>query len=272
MTDPKRDISKSPKVVLGSDGTFSPTWLQGKTVAPVPVGQQIDAALARRIAAGCRAVGAPHLLGVSLADDPAAKTGTRLPLPGHEDGTAVRPPFLLTTPDLQGAVLFLEAGYALIAGTTAFMAAAVGEGVDAARARFGRYVRALVEPRPSLSHVAAAHPPRHRAWAHPDDVDPASAAARQLALLDAFAEGSCGAPGFADGWWKARRASQTNGERIQGALGAFFDQVFMILEDYTADPDLAEPGDLDDDGLRAAVQEARKTFHRSESGRTRRHP
>ncbi|MFC9287179.1 hypothetical protein [Streptomyces sp. NPDC057052] len=62
--------------------------------------------------------------------------------------------------------------------------------------------------------MAAAHSPDHKVWSRPGDVVPASAAARQLALLDAFIDGTCDAPDFAHGWWKARRASQSNGERL----------------------------------------------------------
>ena len=268
MTDSERDMSVDPRVVLGTDGAFSSAWLQEKSVAPVPVGPRIDAALARRIAAGCRAVATSHLLGTSLADTPGATTGTRFELSGHGDCTGVRVPFLLTTPDLQGAVLLPQEGYALIAGTAAFMAAAVGEGTDTARARFGRYVRALPEPHPSLSTVAATYPPERRAWSRPGDVDPASAAARQLELLNAFTDGTCSAPDFAHGWWEARRTSQADGERVQGALEALFDQVFMILEDYSVDPDLAEPGDLDDDELRTAVRGAWETLRRSGTDRS----
>ncbi|MEV6617183.1 hypothetical protein AB0N31_25705 [Streptomyces sp. NPDC051051] len=129
----------------------------------------------------------------------------------------------------------------------------------------------VTEPEPRESRdlrevlsVAAAHPPGHKAWSRPCDVDPSSAAARQLALLDAFTDGTCGAPDFAHGWWKARRASQANGERVQGALGDLFGQVFMILEDYSVDPGLAEPGDLDDAGLRTAVNAAWVAFRRRE--------
>src|SRR5206468_7771759 len=47
--------------------------------------------------------------------------------------------------------------------------------------------------------------PGHTAWSHPNDVDPASEAARQLTLLDALAERSLRAPDFAHGWWEAMR-------------------------------------------------------------------
>jgi hypothetical protein len=140
------------------------------------------------------------------------------------------------------------------------MAATVGEGVDAARTRFGRYARSLSERHPVLLTVAAAYPSKHRAWSSSDDVDPESAAARPRALLDAFADGTSSAPDFAHAWWEARRASQANGERIRGPLGDLFDRVFMILEDYSVDPDLREPGDLDDAELRTAVSEAWDAF------------
>ncbi|UYQ62471.1 colicin immunity domain-containing protein [Streptomyces peucetius] len=107
------------------------------------------------------------------------------------------------------------------------------------------------------------------AWSHPDDVAPTSAAARQLALLNAFDDGTCSASDFAHGWWQARRTSQTNGERVLGALGALLDQVFMILEDYSIEPGLAEPGDLDDDELRTAVRGAWEEFRRSATDRSR---
>lgn len=262
-------MSTDPRTVLGADGTFASSWLRDKSVAPVPVGAQIDAASARRITAGCRAVEASHLLGARLADTPGATTGTTSRLSPPEDCTGVRPPFLLCTPDMQGAVLFPAAGHMLIAGTAAFMAAAVSEGIDTARARFGRYARALSKRHPSLSAVAATYQPDHRAWYHPGDVEPTSAAARQLALLEAFTDGSCSAPDFAHGWWEARRTSQASGERIHGALGALFDQVFMILEDYSVDPGLAEPGDLGDTELRAAVRAAWDAHRRSGAGRSR---
>lgn len=265
VTGPEHGKSSDSGNVLGTDGAFASSWLREKSVAPVPVGARIDAALARRIKAGCRAVGAAYLITTSLDNTPGATSR----LPADADCTGIRPPCLLRTPGAQGAVLYAEEGYALIAGTAAFMAAAVSEGTDTARARFGRYARSLLERHPSLASVAASHPPGHRAWSHPGDVDPDSAAARQLQLLDAFTDGTCSAPDFAHGWWEARRASRANGERVQGALGDLFDQVFMILEDYSADPGLAEPGDLDDAGLRTAVRAAREAFRQCGTGRSR---
>ncbi|MFJ7264945.1 hypothetical protein ACIQV2_32850 [Streptomyces globosus] len=266
MTDSEYDDASDLRAMLGSDGTFTPSWLRDKSVTPVPAGAQLDPALARRIAAGCRAVGAPYVLATNLAYGPRAIAGTTSQLPTHAEGMEIHPPFMLRTPDLQGAVLFPESGYALIAGTAAFMAAAVGEGIDTARARFGRYARALLGRHPALSAVAATYGPGRRAWSHLGDIDPASAAARQVALLEEFTDGTCGAPDFAHGWWEARRASQAKGERIQGELGALLDEVFMILEDYAIDPELAEPGDLDDAGLEAAVRAAWDAFRHLKTG------
>lgn len=260
MTYPEDGQSADLSAVLGADGNFDSAWLQGKSVAPVPVGAEIDAALARRIGAGCRAVGASHILCADLSLDAGVRIGRTCRLPAGTACAGIQPPCLLCTPDLQGAVLFPEAGHALIAGSADFMAAAVGEGVEAARARFGRYARTLSARHPALMTVAAAYPSKQRAWSSPADVDPASAAARQLALLDAFADGTRDAPDFAHGWWEARRASQANGERVRGPLSDLFDRVFMLLEDYSVDPDLREPGDLEDADLRAAVSETWHAF------------
>ncbi|MGW5211187.1 colicin immunity domain-containing protein [Streptomyces sp. NPDC004051] len=123
--------------------------------------------------------------------------------------------------------------------------------------------------RAHVSAVPRAPSRNARAWSHLGDVEPTSAAARQLALLKAFTDGTCSAPDFAHGWWEIRRASQANGERVQGTLGALFDQVFMVLEDYSVDPDFAEPGDLDNAELRTAVRAAWDGFRRSETGRSR---
>ncbi|MFD6884869.1 hypothetical protein [Streptomyces sp. NPDC059957] len=268
-TGPVCDGASGPRALVERDGTFAPSWLRDKTVVPVPAGARIDAALSGRIAAGCRAVGASSVLASHLAEEPGSAGGTRSLPAGRTEGTDIHPPFLLRTPDLQGAVLFPGPGHALIAGTAAFMTAAVVEGHDAARARFGRHARALADRHPALPAVAAAHPPVHRAWSRTDEVDPASAAARRLALLDAFTDGACTAPDFAAGWREARSASLADGERVQGPLGALFDEVFMVLEDYAADPELAEPGDLDDAGLRAAVRAARDSFRHAQPRRSR---
>ncbi|MEU4063400.1 colicin immunity domain-containing protein [Streptomyces wedmorensis] len=151
-------------------------------------------------------------------------------------------------------MLFPEPGYTLIAGTDAFLTAAVAEGIDAARAEFGRYARALKKRWPYLQRVATLYPPVHRAWSHPNDVTPGTASARLMSLLSAFTQGECTAAEFADGWWEARRTAQSRGERAKGDLADLLDRVFMALEDYTPDPELRDPGDLTDRELRARIR------------------
>jgi hypothetical protein len=224
----------------------------------------MDAAMTRRIASGCRAVAATHLFceGVGSSADIAPDTPLKqFPIDsGHEE---IRPPSVIYTPGRQGAVLFREAGYVLIAGNDRFMAASVAEGIDTARARFQRYARALSSRHPSLAVVARAYPPARTAWSHPADVAPDSGAARQLTLLDEFVDGTRSSPEFAQDWWDARRTSQANGERLKAPLSDLFDRVFMLLEDYAADPNLREPGDLTDGELHAAVRELWNMFRGS---------
>ncbi|RSS84604.1 hypothetical protein EF919_38630 [Streptomyces sp. WAC02707] len=215
-------------------------------VAPIPAGPRPNPSLWLRLTAGCRAVGATELL-----YEPEGTPPSRLPLtpPPPED---IHPPCVLRTPDGQGVVRFPAPGYALIGGTARFMAAAVAEGTDEARARFARHARR--HPDPALTTVATAHPPGHRAWSAPSAVAPDSAAARQLRLLADFTSGRITAPAFALAWHPARRASRANGERLRSPLSDLFDGVFVLLEDYTPDPSLREPGDLSDTELLTAVK------------------
>jgi hypothetical protein len=249
MTERRPAAPGEPAAVPGADAVLAPSWQRDRQTVPLPMGPMLDAASARRLAAGCRAVGAAHLLRLDLS------TGAVTPL--RTEGCAgTSPPCLLLTPGHEGALLFEEQGHALVAGTAPFMAAAVAEGTDAARVRFARYARALADRRPALSEVAAAHPPRHRAWARPEEVDPATATARMLSLLRRFVQGTCSAREFAYGWWEARRAAQRDGERALAPLAGLLDRVFLLLEDYAVGPGPAEPGELDDAALRAAVTDA----------------
>ena len=159
-------------VLLTPDGNLAPAWVKGKSVTPLPVGERLDATQAARLTAGARAIGAADLLYAPLGeDDPAVTTREATA------DAAARPPVLIWTPDRQGAVLFPAPGYALLAGTEPFMAAAVPEGIDEARARFTRYARKRAAIRPELLAVAAKYSPAHTAWSRPADVAPNTAAA-----------------------------------------------------------------------------------------------
>jgi hypothetical protein len=175
VMQPGRNQPHGPESVVNARGEFSVMWLQDKSVAPVPVGSHMDATLTGRIASGCRAVGATGFYCESLAAAPNVAPGDALKnFPVDSLPQGIRPPSVIYTPDRQGAVLFREAGYALVAGSTRFMANAVGEGVDAACVRFERYARALSSRHPTLMMVARAYPPRRTAWSRPADVAPDS--------------------------------------------------------------------------------------------------
>ncbi|MFE1951027.1 hypothetical protein ACFW9D_11220 [Streptomyces sp. NPDC059524] len=82
---------------------------------------------------------------------------------------------------------------------------------------------------------------------------------RRRAPIEGAVRGGIGAPDFAAAWWEAHRAVQAAGERPVGALAALLDQVFLVLEDYSPDSALREPGDLTGAGLRQAVRELTST-------------
>ncbi|MEV8043936.1 hypothetical protein ACF06D_18100 [Streptomyces griseoluteus] len=63
-------------VLLTPDGNLSPAWLSGKPVSPLGVGDRLDATVADRVTAGCRATGATHLRCAPLGVHPVVPTRT----------------------------------------------------------------------------------------------------------------------------------------------------------------------------------------------------
>lgn len=272
-------------------GAFAASWLSEgpKLVVPLPAGTHVDRALVRRTADGCRAGGAGEVL-VMTADGPAASgrawrqvapaitatggtasglTPSRLTAPittasitTASDLVGSAPRVLLVASDLQGAVLFDRPGYALVAGTAPFLRGAVPEGVDGGRAHFARYARAVADRWPELQAVARDFGPRHIAWAHARNVPGGTATSQQVRLVRGFTAGAIGGADFARGWLNGRRAAQESGERLREPLLSAFQQVFLLLEDYSIDPALKDPADLSDEELRDAV---RKSMARSEN-------
>ncbi|MFE7137392.1 hypothetical protein ACFVAG_06560 [Streptomyces sp. NPDC057644] len=241
--------------VLDGQGTFSERWLSAgeKKVVPVPAGSRTDGSLVRRITEGCRTAGADAVLVVRPSAEAAAPADS---LPPTDPGlVALSPPLLFVTANMEGAVLFRGPGYALVAGTSAFLAGAAPEGVDQARARFARYARAAAQKWPVLESTARWFPPGHIAWKYPRDVPTATATSQQLALMRDVAAGRCTGTEFAVGWLDARRLSHERGERVRDPLETLLDRVFSLLEDYSIDPQFKEPGDLSDDELKNAVTE-----------------
>ncbi|WP_106960230.1 colicin immunity domain-containing protein [Streptomyces microflavus] len=241
--------------VLDGQGTFSEQWLSAgeKKIVPVPAGNRTDGSLGRRITEGCRTAGADAVLVMRPSAGAAAPADSLSPT--DHVFVALPPPLLLATANLEGAVLFSGPGYALVAGTSVFLAGAAPEGVDQARARFARYARAAARKWPALESTARSFPPGHIAWKSPRDVPEATATGQQLALMRDVAAGRCTGAEFAVGWLDARRRSQQQGERVRDPLETLLDRVFSLLEDYSMDSQFKEPEDLSDDELKNAVSE-----------------
>ncbi|MEU5283038.1 hypothetical protein N7925_16770 [Streptomyces sp. CA-278952] len=240
---------------LAPDGQwrYSEHWLSAgdKRIVPVPAGSHTDASLARRIAGGCRTAGVDAVLLVR-PDGGAASAADRLP-PADPRLLTLPPPLLLITASLEGAILFARPGFALVAGTSVFLAGAAPEGVDQGRARFARYARVAARQWPDLEATVRAFRPAHFVWKSPGDVPVGTATAQQLAFMGDFAAGRCTAADFAVGWLDARRRSQRRGERVRGPLETHLDHVFSLLEDYSIDERFKGPDDLSGDELKNAV-------------------
>lgn len=255
VTGPNEGGAGNAMTVLDGKGTFSEQWLAAgeKKIVPVPAGSSTDESLVRRITEGCRTAGADAVLVLRPSAGAAAPAES---LPPADPGLVGLPTdLLLVAANLEGAVLFSGPGYALVAGTSAFLAGAAPEGVDQARARFARYARAAARKWPVLESTARSFPPGHIAWKYPRDVPEATATGQQLELMRDVAAGRCTGAEFAVGWLDARRRSQQRGERVRDPLETLLDRVFSLLEDYSIDPQFKEPEDLSDDELKNAVIE-----------------
>ncbi|MGW6447710.1 hypothetical protein [Lentzea sp. NPDC055074] len=161
--------------------------------------------------------------------------------------------FAVALPDLTAALVVTTDGYSLLGGSPAFVQGAViGGGVDDARAQFGRVAKKLGG---ALPGIAAQYPPLHRIWATVHDAEPGSAVSEQIALMTAVVAGEISPPAFASKWMDASRRELHHGERVGGALGLALHDVFFVIEDY-AEPDLWQPGDLNDEELVVKVREA----------------
>lgn len=239
--------------VLDGQWRYSELWLSAgdKEIVPVPAGGHTDGSLARRIAEGCRTAGVDAVL-VVRPDAGAAAPADRLP-PADARLLTLPPPLLLVAAGLEGAMLFPRPGFALVAGTPAFLAGAAPEGVDRGRAGFARYARAAAGRWPGLESTARSFRPGQVAWKHPQDVSAGTATAQQLEVLRDFAAGRCTGAEFAIGWLDARRRSLRDGERVRDPLETLLDRVFSLLEDFSIDPRFADPDDLSAEELKSAV-------------------
>ncbi|WP_431910694.1 hypothetical protein, partial [Amycolatopsis thermoflava] len=244
-------MAQSPEAgrLLTADGRwFSAAWLHSTAIVPFATPFGADDQVLERFRDGARAVGAASVFVLPLGDERPWVVGI------DEDPLGVRGEVLLAVPNWDGALLIADARYSLLAGTAEFLAAAVPWGVDRSRARFGRDARRLAEVYPELLEVAARLPPARPVLASPRDVEPGSALAEQVRLMESFAEGSIAAPDFARAWPAARRRRPHPKELLDEPFERLLAEVFFLLEDYVTDPGLRDPGDLTDEGLRHGVQ------------------
>jgi hypothetical protein len=255
-----RSCQRLTEILLTGPGSFREEWLaQGrKAVAPFVASPGQDHVSLDRLRAGARAVGATNALvclgGIGAGDCAPTQVALDEPLPN--DSVRENWPVLAVVPDLSGAVLDTGQGYVLIAGTPEFLVGAVPDGVDAAYARFGRDARKLARLHPELAAVAERLKPVGHAWAGPSEVEPGSAVAEQLAVMEALVRAELAAPDFARRWLEAHRTAHNRGERLREPFERALGKVFFLLEDYSIDPELRDPEDLTDDELVTGVEQA----------------
>ncbi|WP_405677484.1 hypothetical protein OG292_23540 [Streptomyces sp. NBC_01511] len=167
----RRNRTVIGRVVTGT-GDFAGDWMAagaGKVVVPLPAHRGPGPVVAARAAAGAREGGAAGVwvasFDVGRADESVGQSvldAEQLWTLACQDSADTAP--LLVAGNLLGCVLS-RPGYALVAGTSAFVRGAVPEGVDGARARFRRYAERLRHSMPELIRVADRFPPEHHAWA-----------------------------------------------------------------------------------------------------------
>jgi hypothetical protein len=253
--------------LLADQVSFRKAWLAegDKQVVPLigpatPGGG--EARLARRLSSGARGTGHDHVIACCPG---AGRPGVRtVRVPADPEGIlrglrAMRPRgenWLAGLPDRSAALLVTDRGYALVAGGEAVLRLCVPEGHDRAVIDFKRYVRHLGDRAdPAMAEAAGAFRIRQTAWASKREPTAGSGTAEQVSLREQFAGARISGPVFARSWHAARRRSHDRRERLRAEFERVLDGVFHALEDYAAEPALSEPGDLDDDGLRAVVRE-----------------
>ncbi|WP_137034811.1 hypothetical protein [Streptomyces albus] len=224
---------------------------------PVPVGMELDSGLINRFYLGIRNAGVNHVLITHLDGEQPGQALPSLPATEKvlESHLAGQPPQLLAAAqDFSGALLFTSPGHAVLGGTSPFLEKACPEGVDTARARFGRYARRLAGRWPNLPNVATQFFPSHAAWVTPEAVEPGSHTARQIGLMRELAARNIDPYEFSTSWFTERRAAAQDGERAHKHLARILDLVFTTLDDFPHTPDLAEPGDLTEDELTRRIR------------------
>jgi hypothetical protein len=260
VTDPALPGTAGALSAILFDGTanFSSAWLHGVDGIVVPLASpaHIDRTLAQKLHAGAATAGMTAAVAGRLGED---HTNDELVWAPLTDGVALientwqDTDFVVALPDMSAALLVTTSGYSLLGGSPVFVRGATNGGVDSARAQFGRYAKKLGGV---LLPIAAQYPPLHREWATEQDVEPGSGVADQLALMRSLVAGEISAQSFAPAWLTGWRRERNGGERTRGALNDALHDIFVVLEDYAADPSLREPDDMTDEELVAKVRKA----------------
>ncbi|MCP2320187.1 hypothetical protein APR12_005568 [Nocardia amikacinitolerans] len=94
-------------------------------------------------------------------------------------------------------------------------------------------------------------------WKKPSEVPDDSGIARQIMLMETYADGEMTRADFVREWLDARLMSTGNGERVHERFERLLDTVSSEVEDYTVEPAPPEPDDPSEDPLRAEVDQAR---------------
>ncbi|MFE0174946.1 colicin immunity domain-containing protein [Streptomyces sp. NPDC059002] len=256
-----RDSGRGVRDVVSGTGSFRREWLAAsdKSVVPVPSPSGMDKHLARRVSSGAAQAGHDHVIACRVEEAGVAEPG--IEIAATQESILRETPwndgeFLIVLPDLAGALLVTDQGYALIAGEGDFLRGGIPEGVDQATVDFSRYAKRVGRSHPAVLAVAAQARPVQVAWASKSDVAEGSATAQQMALMESFAADDIGGEEFAVAWLDARRQSLHLRERLREPFSRILDQVFYALDDYVIDPGLRDADDMTNEQLQAQVRES----------------
>ncbi|NUP39984.1 MAG: hypothetical protein HOY76_23980 [Streptomyces sp.] len=218
----------------------------------------MDRHLARRLSEGASRAGHTHVIANRLSNADAERADVEIPatqehilrqLPWRDAS------FLVALPDLSGALLVTDEGYALLAGNADFLRHSLPEGVDQAIVDFKRYAKRLGRDHPGLVEAAMAFQPHQMAWASKRDVAAGSATAEQVSLMESLVNNRVSGEEFARSWLSARRRALELHERLREPFSRILDQVFYALDDYVIDPGLRDEDDMTNEQLRAIVRQ-----------------
>jgi len=254
------DDSSPVGLILSGPRSFKPEWVAegGKQVVPLASHARMDEHLARRLSEGARQAGHAHVIVNRWSSAGAERPDIEIPA---TQGQLLRQlpwrdaSFLVALPDLSGALLVTDEGYAVLAGNAGFLRHSIPEGVDQAIVDFRRYANRVGRNHPGLIEVSMAYQPHQMAWASKGDVAAGSATVEQVSLMESLVDDRVSGEEFARSWLSARRRAVELRERLREPFSRILDQVFYALDDYVIDPGLRDADDMTNEQLRAIVRQ-----------------